>query len=215
MIGSYWGAQPNAWWGGGPVSDPPPWGGGWAGSPYLGPQPVPWRWGGWGGWGGNGPVSDPAPIDFPTMPSVLRRTPRAFRWPWQVDPPPDEFGIFRPWAGGRVPIPIPVPEPSDPSPIDLGFQVRSFAESIEGILRSGGLNDEQIGRATVADLISAYRAGITPPVAKNAASALTAAQVANLDLGGLERLALHLGAESERMSSLRKTVETRLKELKK
>jgi hypothetical protein len=138
-------------------------------------------------------------------------SPFPFPWPRPGDPGPEDFAFTR--GGGR--IPFPGPEPGDPGPPDLAFQTRSFAQSLEAILRAGGLPEDQIARATVADLVGAYRASITPPVAKAAVSAFSAAQVAELDRTGLERLALLITSETDRLSSLRQVVEARIKDAKK
>jgi hypothetical protein len=137
------------------------------------------------------------------------RVPFPFPWPRPGDPGPEDFAFT------RVRGPFPGPIPGDPGPSDLAFQTRGFAQSLESILRAGGLTDEQMGRASVADLVGAYQTSITPPVAKAAVGAFTAAQVAELDKNGLERLALLITAETDRLSSLKHVVEARAKDLKK
>jgi hypothetical protein len=188
-------------WGGGvgPIADPAPWADAAraattaAFTPAFTPiaDPAPWPWG--------GPVLGPrVPFPFP------------FPWPRPGDPGPEDFAVTR---GGRGPVTWPIP--GDPGPSDLAFQTRTFAQSLETILRAGGLTDEQMGRASVADLVGAYQAAVTPPVAKAAVGAFTAAQVAELDKNGLERLALLITSETERLASLKHVVEARAKELKK
>jgi len=190
------------WWGG-PVVDPSPWtgasgwggGGGWPGpivdpSPWPGPSPIPQPW----------PWPLPSPWPFP------RPIPRPRPIPYPVDPWPEDWGYTRSGRG----IPIPVPEPGDPSPIDLSFHVRNFQAWVDSILQGAGIPADQIGRATVQDLLEAFRVSITPPVARATQTALSAAQVATLDRAGLERLRHHLHAERDRISTLADTVDNRL-----
>lgn len=155
-------------------------------SPWPGPSPIP------------RPLPWPLPEPWPY--------PRPRPIPYPVDPWPEDWGVTR--RGGRIPIPI--PEPGDPSPLDLSFHVRNFKAWVDSILQTAGIPEEQLGRATVQDLVEAFRASITPPVARATATALSAAQVARLDRGGLERLRHHLQAERDRLATLAETVDNRL-----
>jgi hypothetical protein len=104
--------------------------------------------------------------------------------------------------------------PVDPPPIDLASQVRIFERYLADILRAGGHDETQLHKATVGDLVSAYRASIAPAPAHPDTRGVTAAQVASMNRGELESLKLHLHSETIRLGSLAKIVEQRLGELK-
>ncbi|HWB73308.1 MAG TPA: hypothetical protein VG755_00105 [Nannocystaceae bacterium] len=212
--------MPNAWWQQmypwwpGPVVDPPPWygGGGWGGNggfPWPGPvvdpapwpqptpRPIPRPW--------PGPQVDPSPEDFTTRP--WRRFP--FPLPWPGDPAPWFDAIAR--GGVRQPEPSPWGPFTDPSPEDILHRVRIFQRYLEDILAEGGFPGEHVGKATVKDVVEAYRVASTPRVARAEGSAITAAQIAALDDAGLERLHHHLQGEVSRLGALAETVKQRIK----
>jgi len=218
------GPQPDPWFATarrpGPIVDPfanpllaqgqmyPRWGG-----PVVDPAPNPWPPYGpiypppWGG-----PIVDPAPSPW-TRGWVQPQFPRWWG-PQPGDPAPDDLG-WRPGLFGSPGTVRTMFRPNvDPPVVDIASHARIFERYLADILRAGGLNDAHIPKATVADLVEAYKVSITPPAARAESRALSATQVAAMDRGQLESLKLHLQSETARLSSLAKVVEQRLGEVK-
>jgi hypothetical protein len=218
------GPEPQPWYWGGPVLS-------------AGPQPDPWfvaaqaqppRWGRlvadpepnpWFAsaqtqfprWGRPGPITDP--FANPWLASAQAQFPRWWG-PQPGDPAPDDLG-WRPGLFSNPALARTMFRPNtDPPVVDIASHARIFERYLVDILRAGGLDDAHLAKATVVDLVEAYKVSITPPAARAESRALSATQVAAMDRGKLESLKLHLQSETARLSSLAKVVEQRLGEVK-
>lgn len=227
-MAQYW-WQPNfgGWGGWGPAVDPAPddWTGGWGGRG---------GWGGLGGWRVPWPwPGDPAPWFGAARPVAMPQPMQAFAMSQPMQPGPGPFGD--PWggmAGFRPPIPI---DPSlwaggfaaprgrvrwpdwiaDPAPEDLRARVEMFKRWAHGVLQAAGLREDQLARASVADLVQAMEHMAAPPAARTDVAAISAAQVAEMDRPQLDRLKHQLATERQRIEALATHVDAQLEKAKK